>query len=253
MKISALLSRCSAITALAVIAFAPLLSAKEAPSPFADNYTALSAVRSYESAAIKADQDRAKVLLGLNERLVAELTRAKSSALKSEKLSEAVAIDKRIKEANEATLALRNVLKATKPEGVTPTASVGASNGVGAAKLIGDFVASSGDKLTDTQKKVLGDIIAGKLVFTNDHRNPFAFDKDGNITFNNKVTTVALDGSGNLTIDSSVFALQNISADKVPYTWKGRASTGFIVPVNAPASPAKEVDPDNTIFGRRIK
>lgn len=250
MKITALLS-------LAVIAFAPLLSAKEAPSPFADNSTALSAVRSYESAAIKADQDRAKVLLGLNERLVAELTRAKSSALKSEKLGEAVAIDKRIKEANDATLALRNVLKETKPEAVTaPAATVataGASNGAGAAKLIGDFVASSGDKLTDSQKKVLGDILDGKLVFTNDNGNPFTFDKEGNITFNSKVTTVSLDGSGNLTIDTCVFALQNISADKAPYTWKGRPSTGRIIPAKASPAPAKEVDPDNTIFGRRVK
>lgn len=242
-----------ALISLALVPFTALADAAGdavlAKSPFVV-YT----FNAYQSASQKIEHDRIRAVLSLNEKFLVELGKAKSAALKAERLADANAIDAKIKEITDANAALKDVLSG-KPVVVATEPAVpytGKQKGA-----VGELL--KGNKLNPEQKKTLSEVLEGKLHFLNDNGTPFVFDENGNLKQGGKVFDAKVDSSaGTITYTTMsggvcVIILSKIEGSKLPYTWNGRLSAGSISASTERSNTAPNSDPDSTLFGKRIK
>lgn len=215
------------------------------------------------------EDERNKAVSILNGQLLGELAKAKSEALKEEKLTLAVAIDAKIKEVTEQTDMVKAALAA--PLNTNSSSSSSSVEYKRMAKKIMDWVAKS--KLTDEQKATLKDFVAGKIVA----KNPFGgfdwFDKDGNLWTRNRdgiqmkreVGTTKIDKQGTMSTDGeNDFYFDKMTEKNLPMRWQWMKYTRTFVPYETVAdeiekggSAAKSKDGDTggkgeNPFGRRV-
>ena len=213
------------------------------------------------------EDDRRKAVSILNGQLLAELSKAKSEALKEEKLPLAVAIDAKIKEVTEQTDMVKAALAAPKDAVVSVTSTSSASGEYKyTAKKVMDWVAKS--KLTDEQKAALKDYVTGKTVA----KNPFGgfdwFSSDGQLwtlrrdgtARKQEAGAVKIDKTGTMFLDADDdIYLEKVTATSLPMRWQGMKYTRTFAPaesVSDDIEKAKSVtkggdSKDSTPFGRR--
>ena len=235
------------ITVLLFALSIPLLSfAEDAPVDITKGSPRLNQVMPEYNKRIRVIADeRNKAVSILNGQLLGELAKAKSEALKEEKLTLAVAIDAKIKEVTEQTDMVKAALAA--PLNTNSSSSSSYVEYKRMAKKIMDWVAKS--KLTDEQKATLKDFVAGKIVA----KNPFGgfdwFDKDGNlwtrgrdgIQMKREVGTTKIDKQGTMSTDGeNDFYFDKMTEKTLPMRWQWMKYTRTFVPYDTVAYEIEE-------------
>lgn len=258
----------SALPVLAAVASSSLFATEASDAVLAKNPIVSNTLTAYNTAANKIEQERLRAVISLNEKFLVELARAKSTALRAEKLAEANAIEAKIKELTEATVSLKGIASGKTETVSAPSASLGKT-----AKKLSGFV--TGSNLSSEAKRNLNAFAEGKLVlFIAASGSSYLLDGEGGLTKRlkngtlNSVDAGTTFASGKLTTkDGTVFDFTTATSEGVSAKWKENdMSLVFVTAdeiearasaVSAKSAPHKvtpaDSDPDNTIFGRRQK
>lgn len=140
------------------------------------------AVKDYAAKTDALDKEHAKAQIALNEKFLAELSRAKSSALKSENLAAANIFDTKIKEVQDSSASLKFVLDRKVNTSTVPAPAsesvassekrVAKKSGAafttnirgGAASILAMTLSNDGNNPTEEQKEILTAFKDGKVV-----------------------------------------------------------------------------------------
>lgn len=258
----------SILALLASLIFPLFLGAKEA-DPLMSNSTAQAAMHTYEGVSLRIEQDRARALFSLNEKLVIELARAKSYALKAEKLDEAVAIDKKIKEVVDMNATLKAIIEGKK----LPVQVVLAEKDSFAAKI--SAFAKNAPNLSASERQFITNFAERKTCWKTNMRSIYFIDENGNLGADDPSRKVSFP-KDSVTFEDGVFTgrdgtkgnLNEVSSTGLKMNWMNISFTVQAVPYsevgNWGSKPAlgenkrevvksSDADNDNTIFGRRLK